>query len=78
MYIENNTIKNQISIWLIYVFLIALMIVIGGLTRLTDSGLSITQWELFSGIFPPFNKMIGLIILNNIKKYQNLNFKILQ
>jgi len=31
------------------------MIVIGGLTRLTDSGLSITEWELFTGILPPFN-----------------------
>ena len=30
-----------------------LIIVVGGLTRLTDSGLSITQWQLFSGIFPP-------------------------
>jgi len=31
------------------------MIVLGGLTRLTDSGLSITEWELFSGILPPLN-----------------------
>ena len=29
-----------------------LMIVVGGLTRLTDSGLSITEWELFKGILP--------------------------
>ena len=36
-------------------FLIALMIIVGGLTRLTDSGLSITKWELFSGIFPPLS-----------------------
>jgi len=31
------------------------MIVVGGLTRLTDSGLSITKWQLFSGIFPPIS-----------------------
>jgi len=29
------------------------MIIVGGLTRLTDSGLSITQWQLFSGTIPP-------------------------
>ena len=29
------------------------MIFIGGLTRLTDSGLSIVEWNIFSGIFPP-------------------------
>ena len=58
MYIENNVIKNQISTWLIFMFsLVALMIIVGGLTRLTDSGLSITEWELFSGIFPPFEKL---------------------
>ena len=56
MYIENTKIRNKLSIWLIFMFcLITLMIVVGGLTRLTDSGLSITKWELFSGIFPPLN-----------------------
>ena len=50
MYIENNITKSQISFWLGAMFwIIALMIIIGGLTRLTDSGLSITQWELFAG-----------------------------
>ena len=36
--------------------IISIMIIVGGLTRLTDSGLSITQWQLFSGILPPLNK----------------------
>ena len=35
--------------------LVGLIIVVGGLTRLTESGLSITKWELFSGILPPLN-----------------------
>ncbi len=35
-------------------FLISFMIIVGGLTRLTDSGLSITKWQLFSGFLPPF------------------------
>tara|TARA_B100000965_G_C19567406_1_gene747454 strand:+ start:822 stop:1778 length:957 start_codon:yes stop_codon:yes gene_type:complete len=33
------------------------MIIVGGLTRLTDSGLSITQWQLFSGFIPPINDL---------------------
>ena len=42
--------------WLTLTFLMVFaMIILGGLTRLTDSGLSITQWELFSGILPPLN-----------------------
>ena len=31
------------------------MIIIGGLTRLTDSGLSITEWNLISGVLPPLS-----------------------
>jgi len=56
MYIENNRIKNYISFWLGTLFcLISIMIVVGGLTRLTDSGLSITEWQLFSGFLPPLS-----------------------
>jgi len=57
MYIENIKFKNYISIWLVWMFwMISLIIIIGGLTRLTDSGLSITEWQLFSGFLPPFNE----------------------
>ena len=56
MYIENNILNKCISYWLATMFwIVSIMIVVGGLTRLTDSGLSITQWELFSGFLPPFN-----------------------
>ena len=58
MYINSVTEENKnkyISIWLLLItFLVVLMIFIGGLTRLTDSGLSITKWDLISGILPPF------------------------
>ncbi len=58
MYIENKGLKKYISLWLISMFwIIAIMIIVGGLTRLTDSGLSITQWQLYSGIFPPLNEI---------------------
>ena len=56
MYIENSVRKKYISFWLATMFcIISIMIVVGGLTRLTDSGLSITEWELFSGFLPPLN-----------------------
>ena len=56
MYIKNPQIQKNISIWLACMFwIIAFMIIVGGLTRLTDSGLSITEWQLFSGFLPPFN-----------------------
>ena len=56
MYIENKQLKKYITYWLgLMIWLVVIMIIVGGLTRLTDSGLSITQWELFSGILPPIN-----------------------
>jgi heme a synthase len=43
-----------ISDWLLFVAaLVFAMIVVGGITRLTESGLSITRWEPVSGIIPP-------------------------
>ena len=43
-------------IWILSVItLLIMMIFVGGLTRLTDSGLSITEWNLFTGILPPLN-----------------------
>jgi len=58
MYIENKGLKKYISLWIICMFsIISIMIIVGGLTRLTDSGLSITQWQLYSGILPPLNEI---------------------
>lgn len=43
-----------IRLWLALIFLlVAAMIVVGGLTRLTDSGLSITEWKPLHGALPP-------------------------
>ncbi len=57
MYIENKQLKYYISFWLATMFcMISIMIIVGGLTRLTDSGLSITEWQLFSGFLPPINE----------------------
>ena len=56
MQINDKKINNVFYYWLISSFiLIFTMIIIGGLTRLTNSGLSITEWELFKGILPPLN-----------------------
>ncbi|PWJ20833.1 heme A synthase [Jannaschia seohaensis] len=42
--------------WLIVLFaLVVVMIAVGGLTRLTDSGLSITEWRPVSGALPPMS-----------------------
>ncbi len=69
MYTLNPKINNQISIWLMVMFcIISIMIVVGGLTRLTDSGLSITKWQLFSGFLPPLNQNDWISYFNLYKE----------
>jgi cytochrome c oxidase assembly protein subunit 15 len=47
---------RPVAIWLFAVAVLVFgMVVLGGSTRLTNSGVSITQWELLSGTIPPLN-----------------------
>lgn len=49
--------QKHIAVWLlICCFMVFMMVVIGGLTRLTESGLSITEWKPVSGIVPPIRE----------------------
>ena len=82
MYTINPKINYQLSVWLIFMFLIiSIMIIVGGLTRLTDSGLSITKWQLFSGLIPPLNEKDWLLYFGLYKeipefKLQNFNMSL--
>ncbi|WP_435659502.1 heme A synthase [Leisingera caerulea] len=49
--------RKAIRAWLMVLFaLVVAMIVVGGLTRLTDSGLSITEWRPVTGAIPPMSE----------------------
>ncbi|WP_225028069.1 heme A synthase [Xinfangfangia pollutisoli] len=49
--------RGAIRLWLVALFLmVAAMIVVGGLTRLTESGLSITEWKPVTGMVPPLSE----------------------
>lgn len=52
----NKGARRGIRAWLVALFmLVAMMIAVGGLTRLTDSGLSITEWKPVTGAIPPLS-----------------------
>ena len=74
--IEENK-NHYIYYWLLLItFLVALMIIVGGLTRLTDSGLSITRWDLFTGIIPPLTTSdweIYFSLYKEIPEYKLIN-----
>ena len=78
MFVNSDNYIKYLKLWLITLFsLIVLMVAVGGLTRLTDSGLSITAWELFTGILPPINIIEWNFYFSEYKKipeYQNINY----
>ncbi len=56
MFNGTTSAKRAVTIWLLIVmFLVTAIIVVGGATRLTNSGLSITEWLLIKGALPPLS-----------------------
>ncbi len=78
MFVNIDPYTKFIRFWLITMFFLVLFIIIvGGLTRLTDSGLSITEWELFKGILPPLDIDKWNFYFNEYKKipeYKTINY----
>ena len=70
--------KNKsVIIWLLSgCFLVFVMVVVGGITRLTNSGLSMTDWHLVTDTFPPLTEAKWQETFEQYKKfpeYQKIN-----
>ena len=64
----NQNYKNSIMLWLLTLtVMVFLIIIIGGLTRLTDSGLSMVDWQPILGTIPPLNNSQWLDVFNDYK-----------
>ena len=84
MAVENNrpvqTSSKGIAIWLLIgVGMIAIQVMLGGITRLTESGLSITEWKPITGALPPLNDLAWQAEFDRYKvtdqfKYVHQNF----
>jgi heme a synthase len=72
---QNN---KPVLIWLFTgCFLVFAMVIIGGITRLTHSGLSITEWNVIMGSIPPLNEQDWNIVFEKYKQfpeYQLINY----
>ncbi len=69
--------NSHLLIWLSIIYILVLaIVVVGGVTRLTDSGLSITEWQPVRGTIPPLNQgewMEEFEKYQQIPQYQKLN-----
>ena len=67
----------SVKIWLIVgLFMVFMQVIIGGITRLTGSGLSITKWEIVTGTLPPMNEKAwdeAFDLYKETPQYQKIN-----
>lgn len=74
----NQPSSKPIAIWLLVgVGMIMIQILLGGITRLTGSGLSITEWDVITGALPPMNEARWVAEFDQYKQtpqYNLLNF----
>ncbi len=74
----NSKANRAIATWLfIGVFMIMIQVILGGITRLTGSGLSITEWRLLLHAVPPMNEQDWQIAFEKYKEigqYKKINF----
>jgi heme a synthase len=64
-----RTTHASVKTWLKWIaFLIFVMVLIGGATRLTDSGLSITEWQPIMGAIPPLSDADWQVLFNKYKE----------
>ncbi len=67
---SSASLKSKLIVWLFMgCFLVFGMVVVGGITRLTGSGLSITEWKVVTGTIPPLNESQWL---SEFQKYQQI------
>ena len=75
---ENRSNKLVATWLLVGVVMTIIQFVLGGVTRLTGSGLSITEWEVITGALPPLSEQAWLIEFEKYKQtpqFQLLNFE---
>ena len=75
--VKENQSHNAIIIWLTMVCaMVVLMVVVGGITRLTGSGLSMVDWRPIMGVLPPISEVEWNTVFQayqQFPEYQQIN-----
>lgn len=73
----DSVLRRRVGRWLaVWAVMVLLTVVVGGVTRLTESGLSITEWRPVSGVIPPLSEaqwMEEFAKYQQIPEYQEIN-----
>ncbi len=69
MYLKDYKYTKTVRIWLLTGLIMLIgQVILGGITRLTGSGLSITRWDIITGVIPPLNKEEWINVFNLYKE----------
>lgn len=72
----NKTTHKVVTLWLLTgCIMVLVQIIIGGITRLTDSGLSITEWSVIKGTLPPLNDTEWIESFEKYKTFAKKQFE---
>lgn len=72
----NINTRKTIGLWLLIgLIMVFVQVILGGITRLTDSGLSITEWNVVKGVLPPMNETDWNIAFDKYKNMANQQFE---
>lgn len=73
----NPALRRRVGRWfVVWTVMLFITVIIGGITRLTESGLSITEWKPVSGVLPPMNAEAWQVEFDKyrqIPQYQEVN-----
>ena len=73
---ESSTNSRPVAIWLfICAFMIFIMVVLGGVTRLTQSGLSMVEWKPATGFLPPMTELVWQETFEKYQQYPEFKIK---
>jgi cytochrome c oxidase assembly protein subunit 15 len=76
-YLRNYRYSKTIRFWLLIGLLMLIgQVILGGITRLTGSGLSITSWDIITGVIPPLSKQEWMEVFEQYKQtpqFQKIN-----
>lgn len=75
-YKKSEKLPRVVGRWLLVgLIMVFVQIVIGGITRLTDSGLSITEWNVIKGVLPPLTEESWLDAFEKYKTHAKTQFE---
>jgi len=73
---NNHAGSHAVAIWLfICAFMIFVMVVLGGVTRLTHSGLSMVEWKPATGFLPPMTELVWQETFEKYQQYPEFKIK---